>query len=139
VKSLTKSKKQKLAAVGDAKVEVALPVAGVLNDVRSAFFGLCVNAGKAVLMAMMEEERAAVCGAKGVPHPMRSAYRGGHTQPGDAGWAAHRDRAATRSLHRNRRSLIAQLSVGHASRSAGRRDHGGDCRGRIDAPLRHNA
>jgi len=80
VKSLTKSKKQELAAVADAQVELALPVAGVLNDVRSAFFGLCVNAGKAVLTAMMEQERAAVCGAKGVPNPMRSAYRGGHTR-----------------------------------------------------------
>ena len=80
MKSLTKSKKQELAAVRDARVELALPVAGVLNDVRSAFFGLCVNAGKAVLTAMMEQERAAVCGAKGVPNPMRSAYRGGHTR-----------------------------------------------------------
>ena len=80
MKSLTKSKKQELAAVRDAQVELALPVAGVLNDVRSAFFGLCVNAGKAVLTAMMEQERAAVCGAKGVPSPMRSAYRGGHTR-----------------------------------------------------------
>jgi transposase-like protein len=80
VKSLTKSKKQKLAAVRGAQVELALPVAGVLHDVRSAFFGLCVNAGKAVLTAMMEEERAAVCGAKGVPNPTRSAYRGGHTR-----------------------------------------------------------
>jgi transposase-like protein len=51
-----------------------------LNDVRSAFFGLCVNAGKAVLSAMMEEERAALCGAKGVPNPSRQAYRGGHTR-----------------------------------------------------------
>jgi putative transposase len=80
VKSLTKSKKRKLAAVGDAQIEFSLPVAGALNDVRSAFFGLCVNAGKAVLTAMMEEERAAVCGAKGVPSPTRSAYRGGHTR-----------------------------------------------------------
>jgi putative transposase len=80
VKSLTKSKKQKLAAVGDARIESSPAVAGALNDVRSAFFGLCVNAGKAVLTAMMEEERAAVCGAKGVPSPTRSAYRGGHTR-----------------------------------------------------------
>ena len=29
---------------------------------------------------MMEEERAALCGAKGVPNPTRSAYRGGHTR-----------------------------------------------------------
>jgi putative transposase len=80
VKSLTKSKKQKLVAVGDAQIEFSLPVAGALNDVRSAFFGLCVNAGKTVLTAMMEEERAAICGAKGVPSPTRSAYRGGHTR-----------------------------------------------------------
>ena len=65
MKSLTKSKKQKLIAARDAQVEIALPVAGVLNDVRSAFFGLCVNAGKAVLTAMMEEERGALCGPKG--------------------------------------------------------------------------
>ena len=64
----------------DAQVEIALPVAGVLNDVRSAFFGLCVNAGKAVLSAMMEEERGALCGPKGVANPTRSAYRGGHTR-----------------------------------------------------------
>ena len=37
VKSLTKSKNQKLIAARDAQVEIALPVAGVLNDVRSAF------------------------------------------------------------------------------------------------------
>lgn len=79
VKSRTKLKKQKLVA-RDAQVEIALPVAGVLSDVRSAFFGLCVNAGKAVLTAMMEEERAALCGVKGVPNPTRSAYRGGHTR-----------------------------------------------------------
>jgi putative transposase len=79
VKSLTKSKKQKLIVAQDARVEIALPVVGVLNDVRSAFFGLCVNAGKAVLAAMMEEERTAVCGPKGVANPTRTAYRGGHT------------------------------------------------------------
>ena len=80
MKSLTKSKNQKLIAARDAQVEIALPVAGVLNDVRSAFFGLCVNAGKAVLTAMMEEERGALCGPRGVANPTRSAYRGGHTR-----------------------------------------------------------
>ena len=80
MKSLTKSKKQKLIVAPEAQVEIALPVAGVLNDVRSAFLGLCVNAGKAVLRAMMEEERGALCGPKGVPHPTRAAYRGGHTR-----------------------------------------------------------
>jgi hypothetical protein len=33
------------------------PLPGVLRDVQSAFFGLCFNAGKAVLAAIMEAER----------------------------------------------------------------------------------
>jgi hypothetical protein len=138
VKSLTKSKKQKLVAVGDAQIEFSLPVAGALNDVRSAFFGLCVNAGKTVLTAMMEEERAAICQGRTEPHAL-GVSRWTYAQPGNAGRAAHRDCASTGSSHRERRNLVAQLPVGHASRSAGRGDHSGDCRGCIDAPLRHYA
>ncbi len=78
-KFLTKSVTSKLLA-RDAQVQVAVPVAGVLQDVRSAFFGLCVNAGKAVLGAMMEAERTALCGPKGVPDRERAAYRGGHAR-----------------------------------------------------------
>jgi len=74
-----KSSKPKLVAK-DAQVQFSLPVAGVLRDVQSAFFGLCVGAGKAVLSTMMEEDRVALCGPKGVPDPSRSAYRGGHTR-----------------------------------------------------------
>src|SRR3970282_394254 len=36
--------------------------------------------GKAVLAAMMESERTALCGPKGVPSEQRAAYRGGHTR-----------------------------------------------------------
>ena len=79
MKSLTKSIRSKLVA-RDASVQVTVPVASVLRDVRSAFFGLCVNAGKAVLGAMMEAERSALCGPKGVPDAERAAYRGGHTR-----------------------------------------------------------
>ena len=79
MKSLTKSSKPKLVAK-DVQVQFALPIAGVLRDVQSAFFGLCVGAGKAVLSAMMEEDRVALCGLKGVPDSARSAYRGGHTK-----------------------------------------------------------
>ena len=79
MKSLTKSIGAKFVAA-DAHVQLSLPVAGVLRDVRSAFFGLCINAGKAVLAAMMETERTALCGPKGVPDPGRTAYRGGHTK-----------------------------------------------------------
>lgn len=79
MKSLTKSIKPKLLA-RDVHAQFSLPVAGVLRDVQSAFFGLCVNAGKAVLGAMMEAERTALCGPKGVPDRERAAYRGGHTR-----------------------------------------------------------
>jgi putative transposase len=79
VKSLTKSIRSKLVA-HDVHAHFSLPVANVLRDVRSAFFGLCINAGKAVLGAMMEAERTALCGPKGVPDAERAAYRGGHTR-----------------------------------------------------------
>lgn len=79
MKSLTNASKSKHVPQ-DIEVRLSLPVAGVLRDVQSAFFGLCVNAGKAVLSAMMEEDRVALCGPKGVPDSARSAYRGGHTQ-----------------------------------------------------------
>src|SRR3972149_149891 len=78
-KSLTKSSKLKFVS-RDAQVQLSLPVTGVLRDVQSAFFGLCINAGKAVLSAMMETDRAALCGPKGVPDDSRTAYRGGHTR-----------------------------------------------------------
>jgi transposase-like protein len=79
MKSLTKSSKPKLVSK-DAQVQLSLPVTGVLRDVQSAFYGLCINAGKAVLSAMMEEDRASLCGPKGVPDVSRTAYRGGHTR-----------------------------------------------------------
>ncbi len=56
------------------------PLAAVLSDVKSAFFGLCVQTGKEVLAAMMEGERVQVCGPKGRPDPDRRAGRGGHTR-----------------------------------------------------------
>jgi transposase-like protein len=56
------------------------PLAAVLSDVKSAFFGLCVHAGKEVLAAMMEAERVELCGPKGRPDARRRAVRGGHTR-----------------------------------------------------------
>jgi putative transposase len=79
MKSLTKCVRSKFS-VQETAVQFSLPVAGVLRDVQSAFFGLCIDAGKAVLGAMMESERAALCGPKGVPDPARTATRGGHTR-----------------------------------------------------------
>jgi len=79
VNSLMKSIRSKFA-VENAQVQLSLPVVGVLRDVRSAFFGVCINAGKAVLAAMMESERTALCGPKGVPDAARTVYRGGHAK-----------------------------------------------------------
>ena len=72
--------KPALRAVPAAIVQLELPVQGVLKDVRSAFYGLCIGAGKAVLAAMMEADRVALCGPKGVPDECRRAVRGGTTR-----------------------------------------------------------
>jgi putative transposase len=71
--------KPALRVVAAAPVQLSLTVDGVLRDVQHAFYGLCVNAGKQVLLAMMEADRVALCGAKGVPDGNRRATRGGHT------------------------------------------------------------
>lgn len=76
MKSLTK---RGLRAVEASQVQVSLPVQRVLQDVRHAFVGLCVHAGRQVLAAMMEEDRTALCGPKGVPDEARRAVRGGTT------------------------------------------------------------
>jgi len=60
-----------------ATVQVPLPLLAVLADAKTAFFGLCLTAGQQVFQAMMEHDRAQLCGPKNVPHPARQAYRGG--------------------------------------------------------------
>lgn len=77
MKSRTKSG---LKAIGDAQFQVSLPMQGVLHDVQHAFVGLCVEAGKQVLAAMMEADRVALCGPRGVPDARRRAVRGGSTR-----------------------------------------------------------
>ena len=77
MKSLTKPA---LRVVPAKQVQISLAVGGVLRDVQHAFYGLCVNVGKAVLAAMMEDDRKALCGQKGVPDAERRAVRGGTTQ-----------------------------------------------------------
>lgn len=71
--------KPALRVVPAAQVQLSLAMDGVLRDVQHAFYGLCVNAGKQVLAAMMEADRVALCGTKGVPDARRCATRGGHT------------------------------------------------------------
>jgi transposase-like protein len=71
--------KRALRAMPAAQVQISIPVQGVLRDVRHAFLGLCIDAGTRVLAAMMEADRVALCGAKGVPDDDRRAVRGGST------------------------------------------------------------
>jgi putative transposase len=65
-----------------ATVQLPLPLLDVLADTRTAFFGLCLDAGQQVLRTMMEQDREHLCGPKNVPNPDRRAYRGGSV-PGE--------------------------------------------------------
>jgi hypothetical protein len=65
-----------------ATVQLPLPLLDVLADTRTAFFGLCLDAGQQVLRTMMEQDREHLCGPKNVPNPDRHAYRGGSV-PGE--------------------------------------------------------
>lgn len=57
--------------------QLPLPLLEILADTRTAFFGLCLEAGQHVLMTMMEAERTQRCGPPHVPDPQRRAYRHG--------------------------------------------------------------
>ena len=50
-----------------AQVQIWLPMQGVLRDVRHAFLGLCIDAGRKLPTATMGADRIALCGAKRVP------------------------------------------------------------------------
>jgi len=79
MKSRMKSVRSSAKCADPIEVQLSLPMAEVLHDVKHAFFGLCVHTGQRVLAAMMEADRQALCGPKGRPQPQRAAYRGGHT------------------------------------------------------------
>lgn len=132
--------KPALRAVPAAQVQISLPVQGALRDVRHAFLGLCIDAGQKVLAAMMEADRIALCGPKGVPEARRRAVRGGSTasQPGRSGRPARCRAAGACAFDGRGRVDVAQLRVGRVCRPAGRRDDGGDRRRRVHPALRRN-
>jgi transposase-like protein len=72
-----KSPRQDLVLVNQATVQIPLPLLSALEDAESAFFGLCVETGKQVLAAMMEQDRIALCGPAGRHDAERQATRGG--------------------------------------------------------------
>ena len=80
-KHSTKSKSfQDLSVAPTPHVEVPLPLLAVLEDVEHAFFGLCIDAGKQVLGAMMDHDRTVLCGLPWKPNPESSVRRAGSTE-----------------------------------------------------------
>ena len=65
--------------VPTAEVQISIPVQGILQDVKHAFYGLCIQAGREVLTQMLEADRVALCGVKNVADAHRRAVRGGTT------------------------------------------------------------
>jgi len=63
-----------------ATVQLPLPLLDVLTDTRTAFFGLCLDAGQQVLRTMMEQDREQLCGPRHVPNRERHGVRGGSTR-----------------------------------------------------------
>jgi transposase-like protein len=75
-----KSHRQAPVITKRATVQIPLPMLAVLEDAESAFFGLCVETGRHVLAAMMEQDRIALCGPAGQHDAQRRAIRGGTTE-----------------------------------------------------------
>jgi transposase-like protein len=74
------SPRQDLVVVNAPTVQIPLPLLSALEDAESAFFGLCVETGKQVLAAMMEQDRIALCGPAGRHDAERRAVRAGSTE-----------------------------------------------------------
>ena len=56
-------------------IQIPLPMLAALEGLENAFFDLCVEAGRQVLDAMMEQDREALCGPKWRRDPSRKAGR----------------------------------------------------------------
>jgi hypothetical protein len=127
-----------LRDVPAATVQLSLPVQGVLKDVQSAFYGLCIQAGRQVLAGMMEADRVALCGPKGVPHADRRAVRGGTTRSAVVlGGQRIAGAASTCASGGRGRTGVADVRLGGRRRPARCGHDGGDVSGRVDATLSH--
>lgn len=61
-------------------IQLPLPMIAAMREVQHGFHSLCLDAGRRVLSAMMENDRTALCGPKWTPDGERKAVRGGSTQ-----------------------------------------------------------
>jgi transposase-like protein len=59
---------------------MALPMFALMSSIDDDFHALCIDAGRQVLGAMMEQDRTALCGPKWKPSPEREGVRGGSTR-----------------------------------------------------------
>ncbi len=77
-----RSKKSKpvLQAVSPACQQRVLQIAQVLVGAQDALHEMIVDVGQQVLAAMLEQDREALCGAKGRRDPDRDAYRYGRNR-----------------------------------------------------------
>ncbi len=71
---------QDLHVAHTAHVELPLPMLSALEDIDRAFFGVCIEAGKQVLGAMMEHDRTTLCGQPWKPDAERPGRRAGSTE-----------------------------------------------------------
>ena len=78
-KHAKKSEHLQIVEIPKTFVEVPLPLLGALTGTRNAFFELCVDAGRQVLDAMMEQDREWLCGPLWKRDPERVAGRAGTT------------------------------------------------------------
>jgi len=102
-----------LRAMPAVRVQISMPLQGVLRDVCHAVGGFCIDVGQRVLDAMMEADRVAVCGAKGVPD------EGGRATPGGC-TASRVVLGGTIGAHHRRRSTSARRLVAAPARIAKR-------------------
>ncbi len=61
-------------------VEIPLPLLGAFASIENSSFDRCINAGRQVLGAMMEQDRVELCGPRWKRDPDRRAGRAGTTQ-----------------------------------------------------------
>jgi putative transposase len=72
--------RQDLDVAQGVHVELPLPMLAALEDIEHALFGICIDAGKQVLNAMMEHDRTALCGLAFKPDDQRPGRRAGSTE-----------------------------------------------------------
>ena len=95
-----------------ATVKIPVPFLGVVAAIEHSFFDLCIEAGRQVLDAMMEQDREALCGPRWQRDPDRRAGRAGTTPSGGhARRSSNSDAPAAGAEHGGRGAGAAELRL----------------------------